>query len=134
MGMSSAQIIRDCQNVFQHSRLFAPLLQEEREHRQRESQYQQDRRRSVKKQVKVKIGHGGTLDPLATGVLILGIGKGTKSLQDFLNCTKTYETVVLFGASTDTYDRVGRIIKKGKYDEITKADVVKALDGFRGQH
>lgn len=79
------------------------------------------------------MGHGGTLDPLATGVLVLGVGKGTKSLQNFLGCTKTYEAVVLFGASTDTYDRVGRIIKKGRYDEITEPMVEKALESFRGK-
>lgn len=80
------------------------------------------------------MGHGGTLDPLATGVLILGVGKGTKSLHNFLNCTKTYETVVVFGASTDTYDRVGRIIKKSAYDEVTKPAVEKALENFRGKY
>jgi tRNA pseudouridine55 synthase len=88
----------------------------------------------MKRDLRVKMGHGGTLDPLATGVLILGVGKGTKSLQNFLNCTKTYEAIVLFGASTDTYDRVGRIIKKSRYDEITRPLVEKALEGFRGRY
>src|SRR4051794_12313241 len=102
MGMSSAQVIRDCQSVFNPSSLFAKMLQEEKAIRDKESKYQKQRRRSAKKQIQVKIGHGGTLDPLATGVLILGVGKGTKTLQNFLLCTKTYETVVLFGASTDS--------------------------------
>ncbi|KAK0727267.1 pseudouridine synthase [Lasiosphaeria miniovina] len=134
IGMSSAQVIRDCQNYFNPSELFAPLLKQERDTREKESHYQQKRRRNIKRQLQVKIGHGGTLDPLATGVLILGVGKGTKSLQGFLTCTKTYETVVLFGASTDTYDRVGRIIKKGKYDDITRAAVEKVLESFRGKY
>lgn len=133
MGMSSAQVIRDCQKFFNPSNLFAPALQQERAARDRESKYQHTRRSRAKRQLQVKIGHGGTLDPLATGVLILGVGKGTKSLQDFLLCTKTYETVVLFGASTDTYDRVGRIIKKGNYDNITRDVVEKALEKFRGK-
>jgi tRNA pseudouridine55 synthase len=133
MGMSSAQVIRDCQKFFNPSALFAPALQQERAARDRESKYQQTRRSRAKRQLQVKIGHGGTLDPLATGVLILGVGKGTKSLQDFLLCTKTYETVVLFGASTDTYDRVGRIIKKGNYDNVTRPVVEKALEKFRGK-
>jgi len=133
MGMSSAQVIRDCQNFFNPSALFAPALQQEKAARDRESKYQQTRRSRAKRQLQVKIGHGGTLDPLATGVLILGVGKGTKSLQDFLLCTKTYETVVLFGASTDTYDRVGRIIKKGNYDNVTRPVVEKALEKFRGK-
>ncbi|KAK5656328.1 hypothetical protein OQA88_4708 [Cercophora sp. LCS_1] len=133
MGMSSAQVIRDCQNFFNPSKLFAPLIHSEKDARAKESNYQKNRRRQAKKQIQVKIGHGGTLDPLATGVLILGVGKGTKTLQNFLTCTKTYEAVVLFGASTDSYDRTGRIIKKANYDEITRPAVEKALEGFRGK-
>lgn len=81
----------------------------------------------------MKIGHGGTLDPLATGVLIAGVGKGTKSLNDFLGCTKSYETVVLFGAETDTYDRMGKIVRRTPYEHITREAVEKALDQFRGK-
>jgi tRNA pseudouridine55 synthase len=132
--MSSAQVIRDCQEHFNPSNLFAPLLEQERDNRARESNNQQKRRGMMKRDIRVKMGHGGTLDPLATGVLILGVGKGTKSLQNFLSCTKTYETVVLFGASTDTYDRVGRIVKKSRYDEVTRPAVEKALESFRGKY
>jgi len=131
--MSSAQVIRDCQNFFNPSELFAPMLEQERALREKESKYQKQRRGRAKRQLQVKMGHGGTLDPLATGVLILGIGKGTKSLQQFLYCTKTYEAVVLFGASTDTYDRVGKIIKKGDYSGVTREKFEEALKGFRGK-
>src|SRR5262249_16524841 len=65
-----------------------------------------------------KLGHGGTLDPLATGVLIVGVGKGTKSLQEFLECTKEYECVVLFGAATDTYDVTGKVVGLGKKNVV----------------
>lgn len=81
----------------------------------------------------MKIGHGGTLDPLATGVLIAGIGKGTKALQDFLTCTKQYEAVVLFGASTDTYDRVGKVLRTAPYEHVTREVVEDALGQFRGK-
>ena len=131
--MSSAQVIRDCQTYFNPSALFAPLIGQERAMREKESRYQKNRRGRAKQDVRVKMGHGGTLDPLATGVLILGVGKGTKSLQNFLACTKTYETVVLFGASTDTYDRTGRIIKKGDYDGVTRQAAEQALEAFRGK-
>lgn len=132
-GMSSAQVIRDCQHHFNPSKLFAPLLAAERALREKESRYQRQRRAHAKREINVKIGHGGTLDPLATGVLILGVGKGTKALHDFLNCTKDYETVVVFGASTDTYDRVGKLIKKGDYSKITREKVEEALNSFRGK-
>lgn len=131
--MSSAQVIRDCQHTFNPSALFAPLLEQDRALREKESRFQKKRRSKAKQEMKVKMGHGGTLDPLATGVLILGVGKGTKSLQNFLNCTKTYETIVLFGASTDTYDRTGRIIKKSPYDDVTREAAETALEGFRGK-
>lgn len=79
------------------------------------------------------MGHGGTLDPLATGVLIVGIGRGTKSLQDFLYCTKTYETVVLFGKSTDTYDVAGKIVATAPTAHITRDLVEEKLAAFRGK-
>ncbi len=81
----------------------------------------------------MKIGHGGTLDPLATGVLIAGIGKGTKHLQSFLECTKSYEAVVLFGAATDTYDRSGKVLVKAPYAHITRELVEEKLGKFRGK-
>lgn len=131
--MSSAQVIRDCQQQFNPSSFFKPMIDEQRANRGQESNTKKRRRGYGKNDIRVKMGHGGTLDPLATGVLILGTGNGTKSLQSFLDCTKTYETVVLFGASTDTYDRVGKILKKTAYDHINKPMVEEALNSFRGK-
>ncbi|KAI5924369.1 pseudouridine synthase [Camillea tinctor] len=131
MGMSSAQVIRDCQHHFNPSEVFKPLMTQEAMKRQNESNTKKKRRKFNSNNI--KMGHGGTLDPLATGVLILGVGKGTKSLQSFLDCTKTYETVVLFGASTDTYDRVGKVLKKTAYDHVTRPMVEEALNSFRGK-
>ena len=130
-GLSSAQVVRDLQKHFNPSELFAPWIQLEKSARERENHNQRKRRREQK--IQVKIGHGGTLDPLATGVLITGVGKGTKSLQDFLLCTKVYEAVVLFGTSTDTYDRVGKVLKRAPYEHVTKEMVEKALGQFRGK-
>jgi tRNA pseudouridine55 synthase len=133
LGMSSAQAIRDCQHHFNPSAFFKPMIEQEQASRSHESNNKRKRRGFGKNDLRVKMGHGGTLDPLATGVLILGLGKGTKSLQAFLDCTKTYETIVLFGASTDTYDRVGKVLKKTAYDHITKPMVEEALKSFRGK-
>ena len=80
------------------------------------------------------MGHGGTLDPLATGVLIVGIGRGTKQLIDYqVGSTKTYETVVLFGKSTDTYDVAGKIVADAPYEHISRALVEEKLPRFRGK-
>ncbi|KAI0840025.1 trub family pseudouridylate synthase-containing protein [Hypoxylon sp. FL0890] len=133
MGMSSAQVIRDCQHHFNPSTFFKPMIDQDKAIKAQESNTKRKRRGFGKNDIRVKMGHGGTLDPLATGVLILGVGKGTKSLQSFLDCTKTYETVVLFGASTDTYDRVGKILKKTCYEHITRPMVEEALNSFRGK-
>jgi tRNA pseudouridine55 synthase len=133
IGMSSAQVIRDCQTHFNPSSLFAPLVQREVGKRLAEGKGKWKKRGPAKRDARVKMGHGGTLDPLATGVLVLGVGSGTKSLNSFLECTKTYETIVLFGASTDTYDRVGRILTRRSYDHITQEMVEKALGEFRGK-
>ncbi|KAI9928236.1 hypothetical protein ASPWEDRAFT_153182 [Aspergillus wentii DTO 134E9] len=130
-GISSAEVIRNLQHHFNPSKLFQPWLESERERRKRESNFQRKRRRSQR--LDVKIGHGGTLDPLATGVLVAGVGKGTKQLNDFLGCTKSYETVILFGAETDTYDRLGKVVRRGPYEHITREAVEKALEQFRGK-
>lgn len=131
--MSSAQVIRDCQQYFNPSDMFKPLVEAQLETLRSESQKSYKKRRLAKRGAQVKMGHGGTLDPLATGVLILGIGSGTKALQSFLDCTKTYETVVLFGAATDSYDRTGRVLTKRAYDHITREMVEKEMGNFRGK-
>ena len=59
---------------------------------------------------KVKVGHGGTLDPLATGVLPIALGEATKLAGRMLDATKTYDFTVQFGRQTDTLDREGQVI------------------------
>lgn len=132
--MSSAQVIRDCKTYFNPSQLFKPAIAQLRAERDDEAQRAGGKRRRTRRPIEVKIGHGGTLDPMATGVLILGFGKGTKALGGFLGCTKTYETVVVFGASTDSYDRCGHLLKKRPYDHITRDKVEDALAAFRGTY
>ena len=129
-SISSAQVIRNLQSHFNPSKLFAPWIAAERAHRDTESP--RERRRRKDKSVQVKIGHGGTLDPMATGVLIMGIGKGTKQLQGFLECTKSYEATILFGAATDTYDVLGKVLRRAEYKHVTKEGVEAVLARFRG--
>lgn len=133
-SVTSADVIRKLQSHFKPSELFRPWIEHERAERarssSREAKFSRKRRN---KNVDVKIGHGGTLDPLATGVLVTGVGKGTKQLNDFLGCTKTYEAVVVFGAETDSYDRVGKIVRRGPYAHVTREGVEKALAQFRGK-
>src|SRR5205085_6856885 len=59
---------------------------------------------------KTKVGHGGTLDPLASGVLPIAIGEATKLCGRMLDASKSYEFTVRFGEETDTLDREGKIV------------------------
>lgn len=130
-SISSAQVLRELQKAFNPSKLFAPWLEAEAESRARLNKTQ--RRRRKDKFLQVKLGHGGTLDPMATGVLIVGVGSGTKYLQRFLKCTKSYEATVLFGAATDTYDILGKVLSKAPYCHVTEESVEEALQHFRGK-
>ncbi|KAK5117829.1 hypothetical protein LTR85_008804 [Meristemomyces frigidus] len=135
-GITSAQVIRDVQTHFHSSQLFKPWFERERAKKDAESHNQRKKRNTWKSRQSlqnVKIGHGGTLDPLATGVLILGVGNGTKSLNKFLECTKSYETVLLFGAATDSYDTEGKIVARKPYAHVTRELVEQKLADFRGK-
>ncbi|GAB65391.1 tRNA pseudouridine synthase, partial [Plasmodium cynomolgi strain B] len=65
----------------------------------------------TKTNLNFKVGHGGTLDPFAEGVLVIGIQKGTKKLSDFLKCNKKYLALGLLGLETDTLDREGKVVQ-----------------------
>jgi tRNA pseudouridine55 synthase len=119
--VSSAEVLQKLQTTFAPSATFAQLLQS------------QPKRPSKGDDQVFKMGHGGTLDPLAAGVLIVGIGRGTKQLQKYLACTKTYETVVVFGASTDTYDCTGIIDQRESHQHVTQELVEERLAQFRGK-
>ncbi|KAJ6278462.1 pseudouridine synthase [Bipolaris maydis] len=119
-NISSADVLLKLQETFAPSATFAPLLRT------------QPKRTSKSSDQVFRLGHGGTLDPLAAGVLIVGIGRGTKQLSNYLSCSKTYETVVLFGASTDTYDCTGSITQEAGYSHVTKELVDEQLGTFRG--
>ncbi|EMC98271.1 hypothetical protein BAUCODRAFT_60368, partial [Baudoinia panamericana UAMH 10762] len=132
--LSSAQVIRNVQEHFNASELFRPWLEREQAKRDTESPNQKSKRRSWKQRqpMQVKMGHGGTLDPMATGVLVLGVGSGTKQLSQFLHCTKSYDAVVLFGAATDSYDSEGKVVAQAPYKHVTRSTVEEALNKFRG--
>ncbi len=79
-----------------------------------------------------KIGHAGTLDPLAEGLMILALGEGTKLLEFLLKENKTYEAEVTLGKESDTYDAEG-VLKNISAKEISNGELKKALQKFRGK-
>ena len=85
----------------------------------------------IKKQFKVKVGHTGTLDPLATGLLIVLTGKRTKEAPSFLQMDKSYEVKAILGMETDTFDSEGKVLWRSD-SEVTKEELEKVLKEFHG--
>lgn len=80
-----------------------------------------------------KVGHTGTLDPLATGVLVLAIGKALKLVDNLSSNTKEYIATVKLGISTDTLDITGNTLEENYSYNISKEKIKKVLDSFLGK-
>lgn len=81
-----------------------------------------------------KVGHAGTLDPFATGVLIVCTGPATKRINKFVEDKKEYIGEIFLGLETDTYDSTGKIVKKYDGHDIPDISVVeKILNRYKGQ-
>ena len=79
-----------------------------------------------------KVGHAGTLDPMATGILVLGFNNGTRLLQYITNGDKSYEATVVLGAATVTDDVEGEVISRGDVSDITDSQIEAELVKMRG--
>lgn len=79
-----------------------------------------------------KVGHGGTLDPMATGVLVVLIGKCTKLSGRFLSDDKAYEATLVLGARSDTGDAEGRITPSAQAPDVSAAQAEAVFRGFLG--
>jgi len=80
-----------------------------------------------------KAGHGGTLDPFATGLLTIWIGKGTKSLTELSGFDKTYTAQIRFGSSTNSYDRTGTITAESDAKKLDLATIEKGVKQLSGE-
>ncbi len=78
-----------------------------------------------------RIGHGGTLDPMATGVLPVFVGRATRGVEFFEHAEKTYETVLRLGITTDTEDITGTVLTEAPVN-LSRVALEQTLDGFRG--
>ena len=79
-----------------------------------------------------RIGHGGTLDPMATGVLPVFVGRATRGVEFFEHAEKTYETELLLGVATDTEDTTGTVLFRREVS-VTQARLDEVLERFRGE-
>jgi tRNA pseudouridine55 synthase len=145
----SRTLLNDLQPLFASSSLFAdpnaPIEKNQRGKRGKNVKF---------RGAAVKIGQGGTLDPLADGVLgefpvlsplllcspaddlgwtVIGMNNATKHLAKFLDCTKEYRAIGLFGCSTDSYDSDGKRVKTMPFDEVTEARIEAILENYRGE-
>jgi len=79
-----------------------------------------------------KVGHGGTLDPLATGLLVLLIGKGTKLSDRIMGGDKVYEGTIHLGITTHSQDRDGEVLEEKDASHITREQVEAAIQNYLG--
>lgn len=89
--------------------------------------------RNTMKPLKLKVGHAGTLDPLATGLLIICTGKLTKKIDSFQAEDKEYTGCITIGATTPSFDLETEIDQTFAYDHITESDLLKAAKSFEGE-
>ena len=79
-----------------------------------------------------RIGHGGTLDPMATGVLPVFVGRGTRGVEFFEHAEKTYEATLKLGVTTDTEDIFGTVLTENPVS-VTREKLEETLNAFRGE-
>lgn len=80
-----------------------------------------------------KVGHCGTLDPFASGLLIIGINQATKVMTFLEHDYKEYVATIKFGKSTDTYDITGKVISESNINKFSKEQVIEVLEEFVGE-
>ncbi|MEI8411239.1 MULTISPECIES: tRNA pseudouridine(55) synthase TruB [unclassified Kribbella] len=80
-----------------------------------------------------KVGHAGTLDPMATGVLVVGLNRATRLLGHLQLADKSYDATILLGASTTTDDAEGEVVSTAPVDGVTAEAIEAAVAGFRGE-
>ena len=82
---------------------------------------------------RIKVGHAGTLDPLATGLLVICIGKQTKEISKYQNLTKTYTGKFKLGETTPSYDAETEVNQTFKYEHVKEIDIINLSQKFTGK-
>ncbi|GAA5863319.1 hypothetical protein JCM1840_007484 [Sporobolomyces johnsonii] len=130
-GQPSMTLLNKLQPLFASSQLFKDPSKPQTHDQPNKARGKS--RRSKWKDDRVKMGQGGTLDPLADGVLVVGTNAATKHLAQFLDCTKEYRAIGLVGCSTDSYDSEGKRVRTTGWEGVTEDKVRDALEAFRGE-
>ena len=82
---------------------------------------------------KIKVGHAGTLDPLASGVVIVCVGKETKKIEEYMGQEKEYVAEITFGHTTPSYDLETSFDKEFPYEQVDRACLERAVQQFIGE-
>ena len=88
----------------------------------------------IKKFHTKRVGHTGTLDPIATGLMVICINKGCKLVPLLTNHDKTYLATVKLGIKTDTYDITGKVLEENNNYKLSKEDLINTLNSFKGTY
>ena len=80
-----------------------------------------------------RVGHAGTLDPLATGVLVILLGKSTKFFDKFVSLDKAYRATLILGTMTDSADIKGKVLQQNDYTQVGEDQIKKAFSKFEGE-
>ncbi|SGZ54775.1 CIC11C00000001553 [Sungouiella intermedia] len=137
-GVLSSKVVLQLQSIFDTSDVFAHDLAEAKlkvhDQLTKGTRWLASKIANRVKKTKIKVGHGGTLDPLASGVLIIGVGTGTKKLSYYLGeCTKTYETRAVLGQSTTTGDSEGEVLTRTETEHVTLESLKNSALKFVGK-
>ncbi|EGG03842.1 uncharacterized protein MELLADRAFT_37829 [Melampsora larici-populina 98AG31] len=124
-GMVSMSLLNSLQSLFCRS----PLFNADYEAYTNKSK---NKRGKGRRKPLVKMGQGGTLDPLASGVLVVGLSSATKKLSAFLDCTKSYRTIGLLGCETDSYDQMGKVVKLVGWEGVKPTDIEAQCKAMQG--
>lgn len=90
--------------------------------------------RAVRRSLKIKkVGHAGTLDPFATGVLLVCTGRATKRVPELMGFDKEYEAVIRLGVTTDTMDLTGKVSGTADFAHVTPELIDRVCEEFRGE-
>jgi tRNA pseudouridine55 synthase len=132
-GVTSMSLLESLKELFLSSKLFVENPEPHqlaKGKKSRKNKYWQKKNQAKA----IKIGQGGTLDPLASGVLIIGLNSGTKKLSNFLDCSKSYRSTGILGCKTDSYDSDGKTVGLSSWKHVKPDDIRKACQSIQGEH
>lgn len=123
-GWTSFDVVAKVRGILRHAQ--KDLRSQSLEHREEQPKIQDPRS-------KIKVGHTGTLDPSAAGLLVLCIGKYTKKVEQMIRHDKTYEVELTLGATSTTGDQEGQIVHSSEFIVPNEAQLIKVLHSFVGE-